>query len=559
MPRPMDEDARSDDPFATHVARMAPLSDTTLSSEATGPARAPAVNAGAHLEPSPPHALLSPSPPDAPATGAIGERARVRLETRLRAALGDDAVLSDATDLMSYGYDASPLEGTPELVTLPSTPESLALAVRLALEAGAPVIARGSGTGLCGGAIPTRGGVVISTARLNRIRLLDPVNRLAVVEPGVINQALSDAARPYGLYYAPDPASQRISTIGGNVATNAGGPHCLASGATANHVLAVQIALPSGELIWIGGESGAASAPGLDLLGAMIGSEGTLGVITQIAVRLMPTPESVRTLLAIFPDIATGSAAVSAIIGAGIIPSALEMMDRIICQAVERAFHAGYPEDAGSVLLIEVDGAREQVEAQSKRIATICATGGAQEVRVAHSEDERAALWRGRRGAAAALGQITSSYYLQDAVVPRSRLPRIMERIEEISREFSLLIPNVFHAGDGNLHPNMCFDRRKPGDIERVIRAGNELLRACVDLGGIVSGEHGIGLEKRDAMSYVFSARDLAGMARLRLAFDPHELFNPDKIFPESASCLEARAPYAASRAFGAGENAWFC
>lgn len=494
-----------------------------------------------------------------PAAKGLGAEARARLAQRLRATLGDDGVLSEAVDILSYGYDASPLEGAPDLVALPSSPEAVAIAVRLAMEAGAPVVARGSGTGLCGGAIPTRGGVVISTARLNRIRVIDPVNRRAVVEPGVINQALSEAARPYGLYYAPDPASQRISTIGGNVATNAGGPHCLASGVTANHVLAAQVALPNGELVWFGVEDGASGAPGLDLLGAIIGSEGTLGAITQVVVRLLPLPESVRTLLVIFPDVATGSSVVSAIIGAGIIPSALEMMDRVICQAIERAFHAGYPEDAGSVLLIEVDGSREQVEAQSQRIAALCAAGGAREVRAARSEEERAALWRGRKGAAAALGQITTSYYLQDAVVPRSRLPRIMERIEEISREFSLVIPNVFHAGDGNLHPNMCFDRRKPGDIERVIRAGNELLRACVDLGGMVSGEHGIGLEKRDAMSFVFSARDLAAMARLRMAFDPRELFNPDKIFPESAACLEARAPYATAGGLGAGYNAWFC
>lgn len=494
-----------------------------------------------------------------PVVGEMTTNTRERLAAQMRAALGTECVLSGPADLMSYSYDASPLEGAPDLVVLPSSPDEVAVAVRLAVEAGIPVVARGSGTGLCGGAIPTRGGVVISTARLNRIRLIDPLNRRAVVEPGVINLALSEAAHPYGLYYAPDPASQRISTIGGNVATNAGGPHCLATGVTANHVLAVQVALSNGELVWLGAEHGATGTLGIDLLGAIIGSEGTLGVVTQIAVRLLPLPESVRTLLAIFPDVATGSNTVSAIIGAGIIPSALEMMDRVICQAIERAFHAGYPEDAGSVLLIEVDGAREQVAAQSERIAALCAAGGAREVRVARSEVERAALWAGRKGAAAALGQITTSFYLQDAVVPRSRLPQIMERIEEIGREFSLLIPNVFHAGDGNLHPNMCFDRRKPGDIERVIRAGNELLRACVDLGGIVSGEHGIGLEKRDAMPFVFSTRDLASMARLRLAFDPRELFNPDKIFPESASCLEARAPYTVAGGLLPGENAWFC
>jgi len=474
---------------------------------------------------------------------------------KLRAALGADSVLTESGELVAYSFDASFLEAAPDLVALPRTPEDVAQAARIASAAGVPVVARGSGTGLCGGAVPITGGVVISTARLNHIHKIDAVNRLAVVEPGVINLALSEAARPYGLYYAPDPASQRISTIGGNVSTNAGGPHCLALGATAAHILAVQVALQNGELLWLGAEDGVLNTPGYDLLGAVIGSEGTLAIVTQIVTRLLPLPESVRTLLAIFPDIATGSNTVSAIIGAGIVPSALEMMDRVICQAVERAFHAGYPEDAGSVLLIEVDGPREMVEAQSQRIAAICAASGARETRVARSEAERAALWAGRKGAAAALGQITSSFYLQDAVVPRSRLPQIMEQVERIGHEYGLLIPNVFHAGDGNLHPNMVFDRRKPGDIERVMRAGNDLLRACVDLGGMVSGEHGIGLEKRDAMAYVFSARDLAAMAQVRLAFDPHELFNPDKIFPESAACLEARAPLGLT----SGVNAWFC
>lgn len=493
-----------------------------------------------------------------PAVSRMATSARDRLSAQLRDVLGDEFVLSAGPELLTYGYDASPLEGAPDLVALPGSPEEVAEAVRLAVGAGAPVIARGSGTGLCGGAIPTRGGVVISTARLNRIRMIDPVNRRATVEPGVIDQALSDAARPHGLYYAPDPASQRVSTIGGNVATNAGGPHCLASGATANHILALQVALPDGRLVWLGDQRGGASS-GLDLLGAMIGSEGTLAVITQVVTRLLPLQESVRTLLAIFPDIATGSAAVSAIIGAGIVPSALEMMDRIICQAIERAFHAGYPDDAGSVLLIEADGAAEEVATQAARIASLCASHGARDVRVARSERERAALWAGRKGAAAALGQITTSYYLQDAVVPRSRLPQIMERIEDIGREFALVIPNVFHAGDGNLHPNMCFDRRKPGDMDRVIRAGHALLRACVDLGGIVSGEHGIGLEKRDTLPYVYGARDLAALARLRLAFDPRELFNPDKILPSDASTLVEQAPTASGHGLRAGVNAWFC
>ncbi|MDE3228331.1 MAG: FAD-binding protein, partial [Chloroflexota bacterium] len=473
----------------------------------------------------------------------IAASTRDRLADELRAALGADSILTEHAELVAYGFDASFLEGLPDLVALPRTPDQVAVAARLATVADVPVVARGSGTGLCGGATPIRGGLVISTARLNHITRIDPVNRIAVVEPGVINLTLSEAVKPYGLYFAPDPASQRISTIGGNLATNAGGPHCLAQGATAAHILAAQVALASGELVWLGAESGALNPAGFDLLGAVIGSEGTLAIVTQIVTRLTPLPESVRTLLAIFPDIATASQTVSAIIGAGIVPSALEMMDHIICQAVERAFHAGYPEDAGAVLLIEVDGPRELVEAQSQRVAAICGANGARETRVARNEAERAALWAGRKGAAAALGQITSAFYLQDAVVPRSRLPQIMEQVERIGQDYGLLIPNVFHAGDGNLHPNMVFDRAKPGDIERVMRAGNDLLRACVDLGGMVSGEHGIGLEKRDAMAYVYSARDLAAMARVRLAFDPHELFNPDKIFPESAACLEARAP----------------
>ena len=497
------------------------------------------------------------SAPTTPVAPTIQPEVYRRLAELLRAALGDDRVQAGADARWSYSYDGGFLEGLPDLVVAPTDAEEAAIAVRLAMAAGVPVVARGSGTGLCGGAVPTRGGVVITTTRMNRILAIDARNRRAVVEPGVINVALSAAARPYGLYYAPDPASQRISSIGGNVATNAGGPHCLAQGVTANHILAVQMALPSGELVWFGGGAEAGlNTPGYDLLGAVIGSEGTLGIVTRIVTRLLPLPEATRTLLAIYPDVASGSASVSAIIAAGIIPSALEMMDQPICQAVERHFHAGYPEDAGSVLLIELDGAREQVEAQRERVASLCAQHGAREVRVARSEAERTALWAGRKGAAGALGQLAPSYYLQDVVVPRSRLPRIMERVAAIAQEYRLTIPNVFHAGDGNLHPAMLFDRRRPGDIERVIAAGNELLHAAVDLGGAVSGEHGIGLEKRDALTFVYSAHDLAAMARLRGCFDPHELFNPEKIYPASASCAEVSNPQAL---LANGASPWFC
>ncbi|HLZ25495.1 MAG TPA: FAD-linked oxidase C-terminal domain-containing protein [Ktedonobacterales bacterium] len=474
----------------------------------------------------------------------------------LERALGPERVLSQPEDLLSYRYDAGFLEGLPELVTLPGSAEDVATVVRLAVTAGMPVVARGSGTGLCGGAVPARGGVVIAMSRMNHVLRIDARNRRAVVEPGVINLDLSRAAAPYGLYYAPDPASQKISSIGGNVATNAGGPHCLAQGVTTNHILGVQVVLADGELVWLGcDEDGRPSGTGYDLLGTVVGSEGTLAIVTKVVVRLMRMPEAVRTLLAVYPDIASGSESVSAIIGAGILPSALEMMDATICRAVERHFHAGYPEDAGSVLLIELEGAREAVEEQRERVASLCVEYGAREVRTARTEAERAALWTGRKGAAGALGQLAPSYYLQDAVVPRSRLPRIMARVGAIAHTFGLTIPNVFHAGDGNLHPAMLFDRRKPGDIERVIEAGTELLRACVEMGGTVSGEHGIGMEKRDALPMVFSTQDLAAMVRLRTCFDPRELFNPDKLFPASASCVEVRDP----TSVGAEPGPWFC
>jgi glycolate oxidase len=479
------------------------------------------------------------------------------LASELTHALGAQYVRVSADSLLSYGYDASFLEGTPELVALPGSTDDVVRIVRAAKRAGVPVIARGSGTGLCGGAVPVRGGVVVSMTRMNRVLHIDARNRRATVEPGVINLDLSHATAPYGLYYAPDPGSQKISTIGGNVATNAGGPHCLALGVTTNHVLAVEAVLPDGRVVWFGGKDGDLDAPGYDLLGAVVGSEGTLAIVTKIVVRLMRSPEAVRTMLAVYPDIASGSASVSAIIGAGIIPSALEMMDADICRAVENHFHAGYPEDAGSVLLIELDGAREQVEAQRERVEALCKANGAREVRTARSEEERAGLWAGRKGAAGALGQLAPNYYLQDAVVPRSRLPHIMARVGEIAREFRLTIPNVFHAGDGNLHPAMLFDRRENGAIERVIEAGNALLRSCVDMGGTVSGEHGIGLEKRDALPLIMSTQDLAAMARLRTCFDPHLMFNPDKLFPAEFSCVEVRDPLAGLDPSQPGP--WFC
>lgn len=476
----------------------------------------------------------------ASAPHVTGEALR-RLASALERELGQGNVLTARGDLLAYEYDGSFMDGTPDLVALPGTSEQTAAAVRLATAEGMPVVARGAGTGLCGAAIPARGGLVISTSRLNRILQVDARNRRATVEPGVINLDLSSATRPLGLYYAPDPASQKISTIGGNVATNAGGPHCLAYGVTTNHVLALEVVLPNGQVVWLGDPSG--DGCGYDLTGTLVGSEGTLAIVTKVVVRLLPLPEAVRTLLAVYPGVPEATASVSAIIGAGIVPSAMEMMDGLIVRAVERHFHAGYPPAAGSVLLIELDGAREAVDVQQERVEVLCGEHGATEVRRARDDAERAALWAGRKGAAGALGQLAPNYYLQDAVVPRSRLPEIMGRVGEIAGEYHLTIPNVFHAGDGNLHPAMLFDRRQPGDIERVIEAGTELLRACVELGGTISGEHGIGMEKRDALALVFSTDDLAAMARLRGCFDPRELFNPEKLFPAGMSCVEVRAP----------------
>jgi len=477
--------------------------------------------------------------------GVRGEALR-RLASELERVLGASHVLARRGDLLAYEYDASFLEGAPDLVALPASAEEVAAAVRLATSAGVPVVARGAGTGLCGGAIPARGGLVISTSRMKHILEIDVRNRRATVEPGVVNLELSVATRPQGLYYAPDPASQKVSTLGGNVATNAGGPHCLAYGVTSNHILAVQVVLPSGELVWLGdpmGNAGTGDSAGYDLLGTVVGSEGTLALVTRIVVRLLRVPEAVRTLLAVYPGIGEASASVSAIIGAGIVPCALEMMDRLVVRAVEEHFHAGYPADAGCVLLIELEGAREEVDEQQERVRVLCAAHGATEVRLARDEAERAALWAGRKGAAGAFGQMAPSYYLQDAVVPRSKLPQVMSRVDEIARDARITIANVFHAGDGNLHPAMLFDRRKPGDIERVIEAGTQLLRTCVDLGGTISGEHGIGMEKRDALALVFSTQDLAAMVRLRGCFDPRQLFNPDKLFPAGTACVEVRDP----------------
>ena len=454
------------------------------------------------------------------------------LAERLRGALGPDSVFAAAEDTIMYEYDYGLDRAQPDLVALPRSTEDVVLLVREANAAGVPIVARGAGTGISGGAVPAQGGLVISMARMNQVLEIDQANRCAVVQPGVINLDLSKVAEPYGLFFAPDPSSQKASTIGGNVANNAGGPHCLSLGCTVNHILGVEIVLHDAAVLRLGGN--ALDALGFDLTGVVVGSEGTLGIVTEVIVRLLPLPEAVRTALAIFASVDAASEAVSSLIARGIVPSALEMMDKLALSAIEAAFHAGYPPEAGAVLLVEVDGMLEQVEAQAAVVDEVCRASGAMEIRLAASEDARARLWAARKGAASAMGRIAPNYYLHDAVVPRTRLPAILAQVVEIGQRYDLPIANLFHAGDGNLHPMILFDVREPSILERVMAAGREILGRCIEAGGTITGEHGVGMEKQGFMPLIFSEADLSVMAGVREAIDPSGLFNPGKVLPAS-------------------------
>jgi glycolate oxidase subunit GlcD len=427
----------------------------------------------------------------------------------------------------------------PEVVVLPANVEQVSALVKVAKEANVPIVPRGSGTGLAGGAVPAEGGIIVSLARLNRILRVDLANRIAVVEPGVINVEVTKAVAKDNLFYAPDPSSQAACSIGGNVANNSGGPHTLAYGVTTNHVLGLEVVLDDGTIVWLGGE--VPDMPGYDLCGVFVGSEGTMGIVTKIIVRLMRARECVRTMLAIFDQMDAASQAVVDITGAGIIPAALEIMDRTTIEAVERGAPVGLPRDAEAVLIVEVEGLNEHAEQAIMRAREVCERNGAREVKLANDEAERQRLWKGRKGAFGAMGALAPNYYVQDGVVPRSKLPEMMRRIAEISKEFNLRIANVFHAGDGNLHPNILFDMRTPGEIDRVIEAGAATLRACIELGGSITGEHGVGLEKKAYIGLLFSEADLNAMARVRRAFDPETRFNPAKLFPSPATCGEIR------------------
>jgi glycolate oxidase len=456
---------------------------------------------------------------------------------RLVDIVGAEHLSSAAGDLRNYQYDGSIDRALPEAVVLPDSAAELAAIVKACNEYACPYVARGAGTGLSGGAIPEKGGLVISTARLCRLLEIDAVNRLAVVEPGVVNADISAAVRHAGLQFVPDPSSQAACTVGGNVAENAGGLHCLAYGVTSHHVLGCEIVTPEGHIEWLGGKT--LDASGYDLLGVFVGSEGTLGIASKVVVKLTPLQESSRTLLAVFESIADASRAVSDTIAAGIVPGALEMMDQRSTQAIEAFVHAGFPTDAPAILIVDVDGLREAVSDMLPAISAICKRNHAREIRVAANEAEREKIWKGRKSAFGAMGRVSANYYVQDGVIPRTHLPAVIEEVEEIGRRYGLLIANVFHAGDGNLHPLISFDEARPGDVDKAIAAGADILRACVRHGGSISGEHGIGMEKRDCMGEQFSPADLALMASLKRVFNPRGLCNPAKIFPTSRRCGE--------------------
>jgi glycolate dehydrogenase FAD-linked subunit len=457
---------------------------------------------------------------------------------RLRSRLAAAQVITDRQELRTYECDGlAQYKVIPGLVVLPHTAEEVAQTVRACAEAGVPFVARGSGTGLSGGALPHADGVLVVTAQMRRIVAIAPDDERAVVEPGVINLHVTRAASPSGYYYAPDPSSQQVCSIGGNVAENSGGAHCLKYGFTTNHVTGLELVTPDGSLTRLGGR--APDPPGYDLLGAFVGSEGTLGIATEVTVRLTPLPQTVRTLLAAYATTDEAGAATSAIIGAGIVPAAIEMMDALAIEAAEAAVHCGYPEDAGAVLIVELDGPAPEVEAQFAEVTRLCEDNNAFALRVARSDEERALFWKGRKSAFAAVGRISPDYIVQDGVIPRTALPEVLRRIAEIADETGVRVANVFHAGDGNLHPLVLFDDAIEGQAERAEEVSGAILDLCVQHGGSITGEHGVGMDKAKHMPLMFSADDLDTMQLLRCAFDPDGLANPGKVFPTPRLCGE--------------------
>ena len=452
---------------------------------------------------------------------------------KLRRIVGKEAVIDSANDLRIFERDGSIEGALPDAVVLASSTEQVSQVMKVAAQNKIPVVPRGAGTGLSGGAVTIKGGIALQVTRMRKVLEVDTVAQTATVQPGVVNQELSLVVAQHGLFYAPDPSSQKACTIGGNAAENSGGPHCLYYGVTTNHVLGMEVVLADGSVHWVNGDT--PDRVGLDLCGVLVGSEGTLCAITKIKVKLLRIPPSIATMLAAFPSIETASHAVSAVIGHGIVPAALEMMDNVTVGAVEAHYKAGYPTDAGAVLLVEVDGTAESTKELMDAIGKILADNHGYAMREAQTPAERELLWAGRKGAIGALGRIKPNYYLHDGVVPRSRLPQVLSAVGEIGEHYRLPVANVFHAGDGNLHPNILFDMRERDVLHQVESAGEEMLRAVVELGGALSGEHGIGLEKSAFMPWIYSADDLDAMHRVKDVFDPSGILNPGKIFPDPA------------------------
>ena len=452
----------------------------------------------------------------------------------LKQIVGPQNVLTAQRDLLAYEYDGTVERFKPDAVVFPAGTAEVVQVVKLAGRERIPVIPRGAGTNLSGGSLPARGGIVVEFARLNRILEIDTANQRAVVEPGVVNLDLQNALAPLGFTYAPDPASQKVSTMGGNVGEDSGGPHCLKYGVTANHVVGLEMVLASGEVVHVG--SAVEDAPGYDLAGLMVGSEGTLGIVTKITVRILRLPEAVKTLLGVYDRLEDVGQTVSDIIAAGIIPATLELMDRPVIKAVEDSVHAGYPLDCEAVLLIEVDGIADGLERQAEEIMAICRRNGVREIRLAKSNAERDALWLGRRGAFGSVARVRPSYLVQDGTVPRTRLAQVLRDVVAIAQKHDVMVGNVAHAGDGNLHPLFMYDPKDRDEARRVHEAGAEILARCVELGGTLSGEHGIGLEKQQAMPLRFGPVELRTMARIKQACDPADLMNPGKILPPAAA-----------------------
>jgi len=457
----------------------------------------------------------------------------------LEAIVGADGVLHERADLMMYEYDGSVEQARPDCIVFPRRREDVVEIVKLAARHEIPLVGRGAGTGLSGGALARRGGIVVTFSRMNHVLEVDPENMRAVVQPGVVNLDLTRAVESHGLYFAPDPSSQKSCTIGGNVSENSGGPHTLAYGVTSNHVTGLELVLPDGQVVRVGGRT--METPGYDLTHLVVGSEGTFALVTEVTVRLLRAPEDVRTLLAVYDRVEDATNSVVELTARGITPAACEMLDNWMLRAVEDYVHAGFPLDSAAVLLFEVEGLREAVEAQAAEIDEVCRLSGAREVRRARDARERELLWKGRKNAFGAVGRLSPSYYVLDGVIPRTKLTATLRRIDEVSKRYGFPIGNVFHAGDGNLHPLILFDQRDRAQLERVTAAAREIIQFCVEMGGTLTGEHGVGMEKNELMPLMFSDADLDLMRSVRAVFNPAGRLNPDKVFPLGKGCGELR------------------